>query len=139
MALVTLYADSLHSVMPEYSADTYKLVGLLMYVPSASSYAYVAPHSVICSSLIPTALMPLSLLSYASILGIVSTLYLVLVMFIDGFSKPEGVGSLWTPAETSLSFSSLGHLGLSFGLFMAGVSCFLLDSMSEIVAETRKL
>lgn len=66
--------------------------------------------------------MPLSLLSYASILGILSTLYLVLVMFIDGFTKPEGVGSLWTPAETSLSFGSLGQLGLSFGLFMAGVS-----------------
>ena len=68
--------------------------------------------------------MPLSLLSYASILGILSTLYLVLVMFIDGFTKPEGLGSLWTPAETSLSFGSLGQLGLSFGLFMAGVSTF---------------
>ena len=66
--------------------------------------------------------MPLSLLSYASVLGILSTIYLVVVMFIDGFGKPEGLGSLWTPAETSLSFGSLGQLGLSFGLFMAGVS-----------------
>jgi hypothetical protein len=69
--------------------------------------------------------MPLSLLSYASILGIIPTLYLIVVMFIDGFSKPEGLGSLWTPAETSLSFGSLEQLGMSFGLFMAGVSRFV--------------
>ncbi|KAI0094699.1 transmembrane amino acid transporter protein-domain-containing protein [Irpex rosettiformis] len=102
VALVTLYADSLHSVWPTYSTNTYKIVGLLI--------------------LVPTTLMPLSLLSYASILGILSTIYLIVVMFIDGFSKPEGLGSLWTPAETSLSFGSLGGLGLSFGLFMAGLS-----------------
>ncbi|KAI0348628.1 hypothetical protein BDW22DRAFT_1320195 [Trametopsis cervina] len=102
VALVTLYADSLHSVLPAYSANAYKVLGLLV--------------------LVPTVLMPLSLLSYASIVGILSTLYLVLVMFIDGFSKPEGPGSLWSPAQTSLSFGSLGQLGLSFGLFMAGLS-----------------
>lgn len=66
--------------------------------------------------------MPLSVLSYASILGILSTLFLVVVMFVDGFSKRGGPGSLWSPAETSLTFGSMGQLGLSFGLFMAGVS-----------------
>lgn len=66
--------------------------------------------------------MPLSVLSYASVLGIVSTVFLVVVMFVDGFSKRTGPGSLWSPADTSLSFGSLGQLGLSFGLFMAGVS-----------------
>lgn len=67
-------------------------------------------------------MMPLSVLSYASVLGVLSTLFLVGVMFYDGFSKNESPGSLWVPAETSLVFGSLGQLGLSFGLFMAGVS-----------------
>lgn len=32
VALVTLYADSLHAVMPAYSSNTYKLLGLVMCV-----------------------------------------------------------------------------------------------------------
>lgn len=82
--------------------------------------------------LIPTVLMPLSVLSYASILGILSTLFLVLVMFIDGFAKKHGPGSLWDPAETSLTFGSIGQLGLSFGLFMAGVSGTCVGGLAEI-------
>jgi solute carrier family 32 (vesicular inhibitory amino acid transporter) len=66
--------------------------------------------------------MPLSLLSYTSILGITSTLFIVLILLIDGFSKREGPGSLWSPAETSFSYTNLGELGISFGLFMAGLS-----------------
>lgn len=73
-------------------------------------------------SLVPTMLMPLSVLSYASIIGILSTLLIVAVIFIDGFSKPDYPGSLWDPAPTSLGIASLGELGVSFGLFMAGVS-----------------
>ena len=71
--------------------------------------------------LVPTVLMPLSVLSYASVLGILSTLFLVGVMFYDGLSKYDSPGSLWNPARTSLTFESLGQLGLSYGLFMAGV------------------
>ncbi|KZT30339.1 hypothetical protein NEOLEDRAFT_1173781 [Neolentinus lepideus HHB14362 ss-1] len=102
VALVTLYADSLHSVVPSYSTDTYKIVGLLV--------------------LIPTVFLPLSLLSYTSILGIVSTLFLVAVIFIDGFSKKNSPGSLWQPAETNVGIHSTGELGIAFGLFMAGFS-----------------
>lgn len=71
--------------------------------------------------------MPLSVLSYASILGILATLFLVAVMFVDGLSKHEAPGSLWEPAHTSLQFAGLGELGLSFGLFMAGVCDHRLD------------
>lgn len=77
--------------------------------------------------LLPTMLMPLSVLSYASIIGIVSTLLIVVVIFIDGFSKPDSPGSLWSPAPTDLGVSNLGELGVSFGLFMAGVSRLSLD------------
>ncbi|KAK7058807.1 hypothetical protein VNI00_001431 [Paramarasmius palmivorus] len=102
VVLVTLYADSLHAIIPTYSANTYKLWGLLL--------------------LIPTVFLPLSLLSYTSILGILSTILLVVVVLADGLSKTEYPGSLWSPAETSLSISSWTNLGLAYGLFMAGFS-----------------
>lgn len=67
-------------------------------------------------------ILPLSVLSYTSIIGIISTLLIIAVILIDGFSKPDSPGSLWSPAETSLGIRGVGELGLSFGLFMAGVS-----------------
>ena len=73
------------------------------------------------SSLIPTVFLPLPFLSYASLLGIVSTILLIGVVIIDGFSKFDAPGSLWSPATTSFSFCNLEGLGLAFGLFMAGV------------------
>jgi solute carrier family 32 (vesicular inhibitory amino acid transporter) len=66
--------------------------------------------------------MPLSLLSYTSILGITSTGFIVAVVFIDGFSKRTSPGSLWEFAPTSILPGHLGELGISFGLFMAGFS-----------------
>ncbi|KAL5519122.1 hypothetical protein ACEPAH_805 [Sanghuangporus vaninii] len=102
VVLVTLFADSLHSVMPTYSSEAYKLMGLVVLVPSV--------------------FFPLSVLSYTSILGILSTLLITAVLFIDGLSKRHGPGSLWDPATTSLSIASWGKLGVAFGLFMAGFS-----------------
>ncbi|KAG7450339.1 uncharacterized protein BT62DRAFT_506326 [Guyanagaster necrorhizus] len=100
--LVTLYADSLHGIIPYYSSNTYKLWGLLI--------------------LIPTVFLPLSLLSYTSILGVISTILMIAVIFIDGATKREQPGSLWSPAETSLGIESWRHLGIAYGLFMAGFS-----------------
>ncbi|KAF7978865.1 hypothetical protein HWV62_44343 [Athelia sp. TMB] len=77
---------------------------------------------VAASRLIPTVFMPLSLLSYASMIGIISTLSIIAVIFIDGLSKKEAPGSLWSPAETQMGIESLGGLGIAFGLFMAGFS-----------------
>ncbi|KAJ3719715.1 transmembrane amino acid transporter protein-domain-containing protein [Lentinula raphanica] len=100
--LVTLYADSLHVIIPKYTSDTYKLWGLLL--------------------LIPMVFLPLSLLSYTSILGIISTIMMVVVILYDGLSKPDSPGSLRTPAETSFTISSWANLGIAYGLFMAGFS-----------------
>jgi vesicular inhibitory amino acid transporter len=66
--------------------------------------------------------LPLSLLSSLSILGIVSTLFIVAVVLIDGLSKREAPGSLWEPAATVLLPTRLGELGVAFGLLMAGFS-----------------
>jgi vesicular inhibitory amino acid transporter len=102
VVLVTLYADSLSTVLPLYSSNTYKVIGFFV--------------------LLPTLFLPLSLLSYASVIGILSTILLVAVIFIDGFTKFEAPGSIWSPAETDLGVKNIGKLGISFGLFMAGFS-----------------
>ncbi|KAJ6501847.1 transmembrane amino acid transporter protein-domain-containing protein, partial [Mycena vulgaris] len=111
--LVTLYADSLHSLIPRYSSDTYKLWGILI--------------------LIPTVFLPLSLLSYTSIMGIISTIFVVIVILVDGVSKTESPGSLWSPAETSVGIDNWNHLGIAFGLFMAGVPVSLSDFSGHAV------
>ncbi|KAJ7166662.1 transmembrane amino acid transporter protein-domain-containing protein [Mycena filopes] len=98
--LVTLYADSLNTLIPRYSCTTYKLWGILI--------------------LTPTVFLPLSLLSYASILGIVSTVLVVLIILVDGLSKAASPGSLRDPAPTSLGIDSYNHMAIAFGLFMAG-------------------
>lgn len=73
-------------------------------------------------SLIPTVFLPLSLLSYTSILGILSSVTLVIVIFVDGFTKKVAPGSLLDPAPTDVGVKDLNKLGIAFGLFMAGVS-----------------
>ncbi len=55
-------------------------------------------------------------------LGIVSTIFLVAVIIIDGFTKPDAPGSLRSPAETNFGLQGMERLGMAFGLFMAGVS-----------------
>jgi len=60
------------------------------------------------------------LLSYTSIIGIISIITLIAVIFIDGISKREAPGSFWAPAETTILFASVNKLGIAFGLFMAG-------------------
>lgn len=100
--LVTLYADSLSIVVPAFSSNTYKIMGIAV--------------------LVPMVFLPLSLLSYTSILGIICTVFLLAVIFIDGLSKRDAPGSLWSPAETDLGVGSLEQLGVAFGLFMAGFS-----------------
>jgi solute carrier family 32 (vesicular inhibitory amino acid transporter) len=55
------------------------------------------------------------------VIGIVSTLSIITVVFVDGFSKPHTPGSLWTHADTQLGISNWGELGVAFGLLMAGV------------------
>lgn len=120
---MTLYADSLHSVWDAYSANTYKLWGLILYVPSFI-IKVISSHDSFDISLVPTVFLPLSVLSYTSILGIFSTLLIILVVLIDGFTKKDSPGSLLHPAETSFSIRSWKGLGVSFGLFMAGVSSF---------------
>jgi vesicular inhibitory amino acid transporter len=54
-------------------------------------------------------------------ISILSTLLIVAVIFIDGFSKYDSPGSLWSPADTQVKIGGWGELGVAFGLYMAGV------------------
>lgn len=101
MVLVVLYSDSMQAVLPQFSSNTYKFLGLVI--------------------LIPTAFLPLSVISYTSLLSIIATFFIVVVLVVDGFSKHEAPGSLFEFARTSLWPASSQKLGLSFGLLMAGV------------------
>jgi len=119
VVLVTLYADSLNAIIPTVSPNTYKLLGLVI--------------------LIPTVFIPLSLLSFASLLGIVSTVFLIGAVFVDGLSKFDAPGSLWSPAKTSFGFCNIGELGLAFGLFMAGFGAHAaLPSLARDMAEPHR-
>ena len=55
-------------------------------------------------------------------MGILSTVGLLLVIVVDGFSKAQSPGSLLDPSETNFLFGNWKSLGFAFGLFMAGVS-----------------
>ncbi|KAJ7102221.1 transmembrane amino acid transporter protein-domain-containing protein [Mycena belliarum] len=117
--LMTLYADSLHSLLPHISAYTYKLWSLVI--------------------LLPTVFLPLSRLSYSSILGILSTTLIIFVIFVDGLTKQNTPGSLWDPAETTMGFSSWSNLGIAFGLFIAGFGCHpLVPSLARDMIEPHK-
>ena len=104
VVLVVLFADSVHAVLPHFSSNTYKILGLAILIPSA--------------------FLPLHIISYTSLLSIFATLFIGVVVFVDGFSKADAPGSLWNPSGTDVWPVDAQGLGLSFGLFMAGVRIF---------------
>lgn len=99
VALVVLFADSLDALLPGWGVTEWKIVcGII---------------------LIPLGFMPLRLLSFTSVLGILSCFSIVATVFIDGLIKPHQPGSLRSPAETHLFPSNWLTLPLSFGLLMS--------------------
>ena len=54
-------------------------------------------------------------------MGIASIFSIIVVILVDGFSKLDSPGSLWSPADTQLGIGTWSELGIAFGLFMAGV------------------
>jgi solute carrier family 32 (vesicular inhibitory amino acid transporter) len=122
---VTLSADSIHSMFPIVSSNMYKLVGLIMSVNPHS----LNPYSHILDRLLPTMFVSLRLISYASAIGILSTVFLIFVVFFDGFSKTTTPGSLYDPAPTDFVILQPMKIGAAFGLFMSGVSLTLLSIM----------
>ncbi|KAI9646774.1 hypothetical protein NHQ30_004773 [Ciborinia camelliae] len=99
VALIVLFADSLHILIPSVGVNEWKILcGLL---------------------LIPLSFVPLRLLSFTSILGIVSCFSIVLIILIDGFVTPRTPGSLLEPATQYIFPANWLTLPLSFGLMMS--------------------
>lgn len=115
VALVVLFGDSLHALVPAFSVLEWKIV---------------------CGvALLPLNFVPLRLLSVTSILGILSCtsskcylftgcarsglmVKVVLIIFIDGLLKPDAPGSLHQPARTYLFPDTWATVPLSLGLIM---------------------
>ena len=99
VALVVLFADSLNALMPKWRITEYKILcGII---------------------LIPLSFLPLRYLSFTSILGIMSCLGIVTLIFVDGIIKPHSPGSLREPNITLAFPDRWSELPLSFGLLMS--------------------
>ncbi|ORX52804.1 hypothetical protein DM01DRAFT_1288598 [Hesseltinella vesiculosa] len=107
VALVVLLADGLEVMLPHYHPLWIKVLCFFI--------------------LTPMLFFPVRHLSYTSLVGIFSALFVVFVLFVDGLSKPTTPGSLWEPADTILwpvdFWSAAKGLGLIVGGF-AGHAVF---------------
>ena len=99
VALVVLFADSLDALIPGWGITEWKVVCGLV--------------------LIPLGFVPLRLLSFSSILGILCCFGIVLAVFADGLIKPDSPGSLREPAQTFLFPANWMTLPISFGILMS--------------------
>ncbi|ORY85552.1 transmembrane amino acid transporter protein-domain-containing protein [Protomyces lactucae-debilis] len=98
-ALVVLFGDGLHSLMPSITATQFKLMGFFLFFGSS--------------------FVPLSILSISSIVGILATSSVVFVVIADGFIKHTSPGSLLQPAHTDWLPQKLGLTPLAIGLMMS--------------------
>lgn len=99
VALVVLFADSLDALIPGLDVLSWKIICGIV--------------------LVPLAFVPLRLLSFTSILGILCCAGITISLFIDGFIKPDQPGSLREPAKTYLFPQHWGTVPLSLGLIMS--------------------
>ncbi|KAK9356409.1 transmembrane amino acid transporter protein-domain-containing protein, partial [Lipomyces doorenjongii] len=100
VALVVLFADSINTLLPNLlSKNALKIIAFFL--------------------LTPLSFLPLSVLSFTSILGIISTFSVVLIVFIDGLWKTTQPGSLWHPMPSSILPTNWMAVPLSLGLLMA--------------------
>lgn len=98
-ALVVLFGDSFHALIPSVTATQFKILGFFIFFL--------------------TSFIPLSILSISSIIGIVATTAVVIVVIVDGFIKQTAPGSLLQPALTSFWPRHWGQLPLAIGLMMS--------------------
>lgn len=97
--LVLLFSDSFTLLFPQVSATSFKI--------------FVVGFTFVLSFL------PLSIISLASLTGILCTFAILVLVTVCGFLSSESPGSLLSPAPTYLWPKSFSHLLLSFGVFMA--------------------
>lgn len=101
VALIILIADSLKALFPEVNLIALKFIAFLAVAPTMW-------------------LKNLKLLSYASIIGIITVINLIFVVLYDGFSYTETPGSLIHPAPTDIWPPNFMQIPIAFGLVLAG-------------------
>lgn len=99
VALIVLFADSLNSLIPSVDVVSWKIIAGIV--------------------LTPLSFLPLRVLSFSSILGILSTVSIFLIVTINGLLKADFPGSLIHPAPTYLYPQSWLTLPFGIGLLMA--------------------
>lgn len=99
VALIILFSDSFHTFFPSVS----KLAFRLGY----------------CAIILGLSLLPLSVLSNLSFVGIVCTSSTVIVCIIAGLLKPSGFGSLWSISDIHIWPTEYKLLLVSLGIFLA--------------------
>ncbi|KAF0558223.1 Solute carrier family 32 [Gigaspora margarita] len=100
VSLIILIGDSLQILFPDISLISLKIIAWVI--------------------LIPLGLIDLKYLSCCSLLGILTTVVLAIVVVIDGFTRDERPGSLYSPMKTELLPTDWNSLPFSFGLIIAG-------------------
>ena len=99
VALIVLFADSMDALVSGWGVLTWKIVcGVI---------------------LVPLSFLPLRLLSFTSILGVMSCFGITLAIVFDGLIKPDQPGSLRQPATQYLFPENWLTIPLSFGLLMS--------------------
>jgi vesicular inhibitory amino acid transporter len=99
VALVVLFADSMDALITGYGVFTWKIVcGVI---------------------LVPLSFLPLRMLSFTSILGVMSCFSITLAVWADGLIKSEAPGSLRQPMTQYLFPENWMTIPLSFGLLMS--------------------
>ncbi|KAI8098773.1 transmembrane amino acid transporter protein-domain-containing protein [Halteromyces radiatus] len=89
--------------------------------------------------LTPMTFLPISKLAYTSVIGVFSSAFLVLIVVLDGWTKPNQPGSLWDPMQTEWIPSEPFNIPLSFGLLMAVYSGHaVFPSLYRDMAEPKK-
>lgn len=99
VALIVLFADSMDALIPGWDVKQWKvLCGLI---------------------LIPLSFLPLRLLSFTSILGVMSCFGITIAVWVNGLIKPESPGSIRQPMTQYLFPDNWLTIPLSFGLLMS--------------------
>ena len=99
VSLLILFGDSLNALFPEYSVTFFKILGFFIVTPPV--------------------FLPLSVLSNISLLGIISTIGTVLLIFVCGLLKPNAPGSLIEVMPTNIWPDNFESFCLSIGLLSA--------------------
>ena len=99
VALVVLFADSMDALVSGYGVLTWKIVCGVV--------------------LVPLSFLPLRLLSFTSILGVMSCFGITIAIWTDGLIKSDSPGSIRNPMEQYLFPENWMTIPLSFGLLMS--------------------